>query len=94
MYQKTIYLFKAVHYTWDEEFDVGDTVVKEKYYQKYGNELDTYVFLFKFQKACVNVEYIRVVKFPMVPDDHRVSSNDSVYMLPPEVEDSILEYLH
>jgi hypothetical protein len=72
--------------------EVGDSLIEGAYYQKYGTRLDTYVFLKKSHKAYINVDNIRVVKFPMILADHRVSRNDHVYKLQPEVEEVILEY--
>ena len=84
---------KAFTCKWGESFEVGDEIIEGQYYQKYGTNSDTYVYLRKSHKAHVLVEYIRAVKFPMLLADHRVAGNYYVYRLPNSVEEAILEYV-
>jgi len=42
-----------------------------------------------FNVVFIRVCHIRVIKFPMLPANHRVQGNDLVYKLPEYAEDGI-----
>lgn len=79
--------------SWGEKFTPGQLAVKARYYQKWGTGLQNYVYRSKSQIAHCHVEDIRAVKFPMIPQAHRVTGNDPVYALPVEVEDRVRQVM-
>ncbi len=52
------------------------------YYQKWGKGETNYVFLRNYPTMFLHVSHVKSIKFLMFPSNHRVSSNDVVYMLP------------
>jgi hypothetical protein len=56
----------------------GDDVVGGLYYQKCGNNDNSYVLLKDSHKVYVYYHLIRVVKFLMPPKNHRMTGNDIV----------------
>lgn len=78
---------------WGEQFLPGQLAVRARYFQKWGTGSHNYVYRAKSQYAHCHVGDIRAVKFPMIPQTHRVQGNDPVYALPEDVEARIRQAL-
>lgn len=80
---------------WGGTFNVGDAVIRGKYYKKYGHGDKTYVFCDKAVDAHVDAHLVRACKFPMILASHRVKGTP-VYKLSAEFqhvcEDALREW--
>jgi hypothetical protein len=75
---------------WGNKFDVGDHVLEGVYFQNWGYGARNYVYLDNSRAAFVHSHLVKAIKFPMVPLDHRVRGDDSIYKLLDEHHDMIL----
>jgi len=69
---------------WGNIYEEGDDVVEGLYYQKWGNNDNSYVFLKDSHKVYVYSHLVKVVKFLMPPKNHKVIGNHAIYELPEE----------
>lgn len=80
---------KAFTCDWGQEFEVDDLCIAGLYYQQYGTDERNYVLLRNSKVAHIHAWQVRALKFPMEPQDHRVSGNDVVYRLGSHAETGI-----
>ena len=82
MCTKVAYIVKkGFAYDWGQEFEVGDLCIGGLYYQQYGTDERNYVLLRNSKIAHLHAWQVRAIKFPMEPQDYKVSGNDVVYRL-------------
>ena len=82
---------KAFSCEWGTDFEIGDTVVSGKYYQKWGQaQSASYIFLKDSHIVYMHSYHVRAVKFLMLPSDQRVSGNVPIYKLPIEAYRGII----
>jgi hypothetical protein len=74
---------------WGHSFLQGDYAVSGSYYQVWGLQDRSYVLLDRLQNAYLLPELVVQVKFSMSLQDHRVQSDDSVYYLSLEDQQTI-----
>jgi hypothetical protein len=63
-------LDEALTYPWGSNFNVGDEVIRGKYFKKYGCCDKSYVFCDKAVDAYVDAHLVLACKFPMVLATH------------------------
>jgi len=66
---------------WGCEFEVGDYVVAQTYYRKWGKSNQSYVYLEHSNITYIDAHLVQVIKFPMTPQDHQVKGDDPIYKL-------------
>jgi hypothetical protein len=66
---------------WGCEFEVGDYVVAQTYYRKWGKSNQSYVYLKHSNITYINVHLVQAITFPMTPQDHQVKGDDPIYKL-------------
>jgi hypothetical protein len=67
--------------SWSDKFEVGDQVVINIYYHKWGRGEFSYVYLSNFQITFIDVNLVLACKFPMLLACHRVNGGNVVYQL-------------
>jgi hypothetical protein len=89
------FLDEAFTCPWEGSFNVGDEVIRGKYFKKHGRGDKSYVFCDKAVDARIDAHLVRACKFPMVLAIHRVK-DIHVYKMSSETkqicEDALLEW--
>ena len=85
-YSKPFVVKESFICLWGEEFSAGQLAIRGRYYQKWGMGPQNYVYTAMSQISCCHIEDIRAIKFPMVPQTHRVYGKNPIYALLVNIE--------